>query len=100
MTSHPPSIPMKNWHASASDCAPSPFDLLSEPNRRWIWQQGWDELRNIQERAIPLLLDGKADVIIAAPTAGGKTEAAFLPLLSRISGSRASGFKVLYISPL
>jgi len=100
MTRHPPSIPMKNWHASASDRRPSSFDLLSDPVRRWIWQQAWDELRDIQERAIPVLIEGKTDVIIAAPTAAGKTEAAFLPLLSRMAGSRASGFKVLYISPL
>jgi ATP-dependent helicase Lhr and Lhr-like helicase len=85
---------------SGSEQNSASFDLLSEPVRRWIWQNGWDELRDIQERAIPVLLEGTADVIIAAATAGGKTEAAFLPLISRIAGKAGRGFKLLYISPL
>ena len=42
------------------------------------------------------------DVIISAATAGGKTEAAFLPLLSRVVTSERSrqGFDLLYVSPL
>jgi ATP-dependent Lhr-like helicase len=41
------------------------------------------------------------DVVIAAPTAGGKTEAAFLPLASRlIEAGPRPGFGLLYISPL
>ena len=46
------------------------------------------------------VMDG-GDVLIAAPTAGGKTEAAFLPLASRVdeSGPRP-GFALLYVSPL
>lgn len=80
---------------------PSPsFEHLSRPIKKWVWQQGWQTLRDIQERAIPPLLRG-GDAIISAPTAGGKTEAAFLPLLSKISTSGAKpGFAILYISPL
>ena len=85
---------------STSDRRSASFDLLSEPVRRWVWLKGWDELRDIQEQAIPALIDGTADVIIAAATAGGKTEAAFLPIISRIAGSAPRGFKALYISPL
>ena len=91
---------MTSSRPSASERAPSSFDRLSEPVRRWIRQQGWDELREIQERAIPFLLDGAADVILAAPTAAGKTEAAFLPLLSRIAGQAGRGFTLLSLSPL
>jgi ATP-dependent helicase Lhr and Lhr-like helicase len=44
---------------------------------------------------------GGGDVLIAAPTAGGKTEAAFLPLASRVAeGAGRTGFAVLYVSPL
>ena len=45
---------------------------------------GWTKLRDAQARAIPLILDGSEDVIIAATTASGKTEAAFFPILTRL----------------
>ncbi|MGO8920849.1 MAG: DEAD/DEAH box helicase [Stellaceae bacterium] len=96
----PPPAKMTNLPVSASDRPSASFDLLSEPVRRWIWQQGWDELHDIQERSIPILLEGRSDVIIAAPTAAGKTEAAFLPLISRIAGCNGRGFKILYLCPL
>jgi ATP-dependent Lhr-like helicase len=51
-------------------------------------------------RAIDAVLRG-GDVVIAAPTAGGKTEAAFLPLASRLAEAGGQiGFGLLYISPL
>ncbi len=77
------------------------FNLLDERVRRWIWRQGWTDLKDIQENAIPFVLAGNSDVIISASTAGGKTEAAFLPILTSILSDRgASGYQVLYISPL
>lgn len=80
----------------------SSFDLLAEPVRRWIWEKGWTSLRDIQERSIPLLMNGEQDAIIAAATASGKTEAAFLPLISRVvsGGSGGDGFDLVYVSPL
>ena len=53
--------------------------LLAEPVRRWIHQQGWTRLRDVQEKAIPVVLDG-GDVVISARTAAGKTQAALLPV--------------------
>ena len=79
------------------------FDLLHEHVRRWIWKQGWSGLRDIQERSIPALLDGGRDLVISAGTASGKTEAAFLPIVSRIASTerrRTTGFDAVYISPL
>ncbi len=76
------------------------FHLLHEKIQRWIWQQGWTELRDAQEAAIKPVLDGKRDVIIAAATASGKTEAAFLPILSRLLNNAAGGECVIYLSPL
>jgi ATP-dependent Lhr-like helicase len=43
-------------------------------------------------------LDGGGDLIIAASTASGKTEAAFLPILTRMAA--VEGSLALYISPL
>ncbi len=71
---------MKQLSSSSS----SSFELLDVRIQRWIWSQNWTELRDIQELAIPLILDAKQDIIIAAATATGKTEAAFLPILSRM----------------
>ena len=77
------------------------FDLLAEPVRRWIWDKGWNGLRDIQERAIPILLNDDRDVIIAASTAGGKTEAAFLPLVSSVvEDPGQGGFDLVYVGPL
>jgi len=78
------------------------FEKLSRPVQKWIRQQGWRELRDIQARAIHEVLDENADLIIAASTAGGKTEAAFLPLISQVLDSPLSGggFDILYIGPL
>lgn len=82
------------------------FELLHESIQHWVWNQDWKALRPIQEKAIPLILNGDNDVILSAPTASGKTEAAFLPLLSKIASDRESaksprtGFEVVYISPL
>ncbi len=77
------------------------FDRLAEPVRRWIWHKGWNSLRDIQERAIPVLLNGDGDVIISTATAGGKTEAAFLPLISLIlERPGEGGFDLVYVGPL
>ena len=83
--------------------ASTAFDLLHEKVRRWIWQQGWTGLRDIQEHSIPTLLKGEKDLIIGAGTASGKTEAAFLPIVSRLAvegRSPGCGFEAIYISPL
>jgi len=60
---------------------------------------GWRSLRPLQEQAIDPVLDGR-HVLLGAPTAGGKTEAAVLPLLSRMTRERWPGLSVLYVCPL
>lgn len=75
------------------------FSQLDERIQRWIWQARWTELKDAQERAIPLILAGKRDVIIAAATASGKTEAAFFPILTRML-TETEPVSALYISPL
>lgn len=79
----------------------SSFDLLHERVRRWIWDQRWSELRDVQELAIRTILEGDGDAIITAATAAGKTEAAFLPICSTLVDEDASaGVQVLYAGPL
>lgn len=87
----------------ASDAGSQAFDLLHPKVQRWIWRQGWNELRDIQEQAIPALIVPADDLIISASTASGKTEAAFLPIVSNLASAARSpgeGFEALYLSPL
>jgi len=79
---------------------PRGYDRLAEPIQRWIWNKGWNSLRDIQEKAIPAVLDEQCDLVVAAATASGKTEAVFLPLLSALLERRArTGFDLVYIGP-
>lgn len=77
----------------------SSFHLLDERIQRFIWAEGWESLRDAQEAAIPLILPGERDVIVAAATAAGKTEAAFLPALTHLLQREVPGL-IVYISPL
>ena len=60
----------------------------------------WPSLRPVQEDAIHEILGGEADVLISAQTAAGKTEAAFLPILSRMYENPAGSVQTLYVGPL
>lgn len=73
------------------------FDRLAPPLQRALWGMGWKGLRDNQLAAMPLILDTQADVIVSAATASGKTEAAFLPLLTRLWNGAGV---VLYVAPV
>jgi ATP-dependent Lhr-like helicase len=60
---------------------------------------GWRELRELQDQSIIPIQAGD-HCLLLAPTAGGKTEAATFPILSRICGENWSGLSVLYVCPL
>ena len=59
----------------------------------------WNSLTSIQEETIPHLLNGDNCVLIAQ-TAGGKTEAAFFPIISEIYKESLEAISVIYISPI
>lgn len=77
----------------------SSFFLLDERVQRFIWAEGWESLRDAQETAIPLIVGADRDVIVAAATAAGKTEAAFFPALTHLVSSETLGL-IVYVSPL
>lgn len=61
---------------------------------------GWASPTAVQARAIPVILAGR-NVLVLGPTAGGKTEAAALPLLDRCARRRSSGRpSILVVNPL
>lgn len=76
------------------------FDLLHPALRHHIVNSlGWREMRPFQEEVIPVVLRGDHTLVIA-PTAGGKTEAAIFPVLSRMLTEDWRGLSVLYICPI
>lgn len=92
---------MKILPTSSSDNNSSEaFYALHPDVQRWVYENGWETLREIQEQAVSPILSGSKDVILAAPTASGKTEAAFLPICSAIATLRQPSIETLYISPL
>ncbi|WP_205687296.1 DEAD/DEAH box helicase [Cellulomonas endophytica] len=60
---------------------------------------GWNQLRPLQHRAVAPLAGGM-DSVLVAPTAGGKTEAALFPLLTRMADEGWTGTSLLYLTPL
>jgi ATP-dependent Lhr-like helicase len=84
-----------------SEPSKNAFDLLVKPVRRLVEQRGFLRPTEPQEKTIPLVLAGK-NVLLISPTATGKTEAAFLPVLSMLLQGQQGvpGIKVLYITPL
>lgn len=75
------------------------YQRLDKRVQKWLFNQGWPDLREIQKRAITPILSGDRDVLISAATAAGKTEAFFLPACSAIADEK-KGFGILYVSPL
>ena len=59
----------------------------------------WPALRPLQKAAIEPITQG-AHVLLTAPTAGGKTEAALFPILSRMAAEEWPALSVLYLCPL
>lgn len=56
-------------------------------------------LRPVQAATLGPVLEGR-DCVVLAPTAGGKTEAAMFPVLSRILAERLPAVSTLYVCPL
>lgn len=78
-------------------CRPDQSEIDSELER-WAREEGWDSYNALQEQSFDLILNTASDIIIAGRTSGGKTEAAFLPLLTR-AARRRTGVSVLCLGP-
>lgn len=76
------------------------FERLSPRVQRIVYDAGWPALTAIQDAGIAAILGHQGDVILSAETASGKTEAAFLPILSVVGDEIPKSLKVLYLSPL
>lgn len=78
----------------------SSFDLLAPFIQEYIYRNKWVELRDVQVAAIDVLFHTDNNLLLASGTASGKTEAAFLPVISLIYKEKIKSVSVLYISPL
>lgn len=79
---------------------PSAFHRLHLTIQEELYRMKWTTLRPIQVETIHAVLGGTAHLIISAMTAGGKTEAAFLPILSDIVEDHTGSIRALYVGPL
>jgi len=78
----------------------SSFDFLSKTIQKMVWRMKWESFTPIQDMSIPEIIETKNDIILSSGTASGKTEAAFLPILSLVEKEAEEVLKVVYISPL
>ncbi len=77
-----------------------PFERLAPFIQEYIYNQHWEELRDIQAEAIMTILDSPSHVLISSGTASGKTEAALFPVLTALHNCKLNSFGAIYIGPL
>lgn len=78
----------------------SVFSLLHESLRQVLTQRlDWSSLREVQVQTYIHVTAG-SDVLVIAPTAGGKSEAALIPVMDKILKEGREGVACLYLSPL
>lgn len=75
------------------------FESLAPAVRGFLAETGIAAPTPPQVKAWPLVARGE-DVLVIAPTGSGKTEAALLPLLSRLVQEGHEGISLLYITPM
>ena len=76
------------------------FSRLAPFIQEYIYTHAWTELRPVQVEACRVIFDTEAHLLIAAGTASGKTEAAFLPVLTLLHENPSSSVGVLYVGPI
>ena len=76
------------------------FDRLAPFIQDFIYQNQWEELRGIQVAACEQIFDSGDNLLLSSGTASGKTEAAFLPVLTELYNKPSRSVGVMYISPL
>jgi ATP-dependent helicase Lhr and Lhr-like helicase len=76
------------------------FSRLAPFIQDFIYQNKWEELRGIQVAACEVIFDSDENLLLSSGTASGKTEAAFLPVLTELYENPSKSVGVMYISPL
>ncbi|MDR1205798.1 MAG: DEAD/DEAH box helicase [Peptococcaceae bacterium] len=76
------------------------FSRLAPFIQDFIYQNQWEELRGNQVAACEVIFGSDDNLLLSSGTATGKTEAAFLPVLTELYNKPPRSVGVLYISPL
>ncbi len=76
------------------------FYRLAPFIRDFIYKNNWTELRTIQVDACRVIFDTDNHLLLSSGTASGKTEAAFLPVLTKLHEDPPASVGVLYIAPI
>ncbi len=76
------------------------FNRLAPFIQDFIYQNKWEELRGIQVASCEVIFDSDDNLLLSSGTASGKTEAAFLPVLTELYQKPSRTVGVMYISPL
>lgn len=66
----------------------------------FIYRNGWQTLRGVQNAAGAAIFGTDDNVLLTASTASGKTEAAFFPVLTLLDENPSKTVGVLYVAPL
>ena len=66
----------------------------------FIYRSNWQNLRAIQAAAGEAIFESDENVLLAASTASGKTEAAFFPILTLFDEDPPASVGCIYIAPL
>ena len=76
------------------------FSRLAPFIQEYIYNHNWTELRPIQIAACEVIFNQDAHLLIAAGTASGKTEAAFLPIITKLYEQPTKTIGAIYIGPI
>jgi ATP-dependent helicase Lhr and Lhr-like helicase len=76
------------------------FTRLAPFIQEYIYKNNWTELRPAQNAACEVIFDTDAHLLVAAGTAAGKTEAAFLPVLTKLYEDPPTTIGAIYIGPI
>ncbi|GAA6624171.1 DEAD/DEAH box helicase [Scytonema sp. NUACC26] len=76
------------------------FSKLAPFIQEYIYDRNWTELRPVQIEACKAIFNTDAHLLVTAGTASGKTEAAFLPVLTELYENPTTTIGALYIGPI
>lgn len=76
------------------------FNQLAPFIQDFIYQSKWQELRANQVAACEVIFGCDDNLLLSSGTASGKTEAAFLPVLTTLYNNPSKSVGILYVSPL